>query len=306
MRKRGRERGISATSTFVEGYQPVGIPSQLNWGGCALVQDGKMIGVVLFRPDDTRVTDAKTPEQVKEMFANYLPMFMPFITEEAYAAFGSKREQSLPAFQYCGPVVHRRDNTVLLGDAIHTVKPFFGFGINTALDDIKWLDHCLEAQPSSRAEALKMFSQVRGTEAVSIVEISQELDQPGIKGLLAFFGPLILDSIFEKIMPGVFHPNLLIYCRKDGVTFTDARRRKKRDLKLQRSFIGAQFLWGSTAAKIYAGERCAAPLLAAAGALAEKTAAFVSSVPVHIQGLPINTPIMHAVTSVLDWTWMSV
>jgi len=109
---------------------------------------------------------------------------------------------------------------------------------------------------------------VRGTEAVSIVEISQELDQPGIKGLVAFLGPLILDSIFEKIMPGVFHPNLLIYCREDGVTFTDARKRKSRDLKLQLSFIGAQFLWGSSAAKLYAGERLSVPLLAAAGALA--------------------------------------
>lgn len=56
------------------------------------------------------------------------------------------------------------------------------------------------------------------------MEISHELDQPGLKGLAAFLGPLILDSIFEKIMPGVFHPNLLIYCRQDGVTFTEARR----------------------------------------------------------------------------------
>ena len=62
------------------------------------------------------------------------------------------------------------------------------------------------------------------TEAVSIVEISHELDQPGLKGLVAFLGPLILDALFEKIMPGVFHPNLLIYCRKEGVTFTEARR----------------------------------------------------------------------------------
>jgi hypothetical protein len=265
-----------------------------------------MIGVVLFRPDDTRVTDAKTTEQVKELFETYLPMFIPFISEEAYTAFGEKREQSLPAFQYCGPVVHRRDNTVLLGDAIHTVKPFFGFGINTALDDIKWLGHCLDSQPSSRAEALKMFSHVRGTEAVSIVEISQELDQPGIKGLVAFLGPLILDSIFEKIMPGVFHPNLLIYCREDGVTFTDARKRKSRDLKLQLSFIGAQFLWGSSAAKLYAGERLSVPLLAAAGTLAEKTAAFMSVVPLSVPGAPFHSPILHAVTSVLDWTWMSV
>jgi len=56
------------------------------------------------------------------------------------------------------------------------------------------------------------------------VEISHELDQPGLKGLVAFLGPLLLDALFEKIMPGVFHPNLLIYCRKEGVTFTEARR----------------------------------------------------------------------------------
>ena len=31
-------------------------------------------------------------------------------------------------------------------------------GINTALDDIKWLDNCLTSHPSSRADALRMFS----------------------------------------------------------------------------------------------------------------------------------------------------
>lgn len=221
------------------------------------LQNGKMIGVVLFRPNDTRVTDAKTAEQVKELFQKYLPMFMPFIDDDGYAAFGAKREQKLPSFLYCGPVVHRRSNTVLLGDAIHTVKPFFGFGINTALDDIIWLDLCLSTNPHSRTEALRMFSACRGTEAVSIVELSQDLDQPGLEGLVAFLGPLILDSFFEKIMPGVFHPNLLIYCRKEGVTFTQARRRKQRDLHIQVSFIGAQMLWGSTAAKLYTGERLA-------------------------------------------------
>ena len=219
------------------------------------LKDGQMIGVVLFRPDDKRVLEAKTPEQVKELFMKYLPMFMPFIDEEGYGAFGAKREQRLPSFQYCGPVVHRRSNTLLLGDAIHTVKPFFGFGINTALDDITWLDRCLSQHASSRADALRLFSELRGTEAVSIVEVSQELDQPGLKGLLAFFVPLLLDSLFDKLMPGVFYPNILIYCRKEGVSFTEARSRKARDLKIQLSFLSAQLLWGSTAAKLYMGQR---------------------------------------------------
>ena len=42
-----------------------------------------MIGVVLFRPDDRRVTEAKTAEQVKELFAAHLPMFLPFIDDKA-------------------------------------------------------------------------------------------------------------------------------------------------------------------------------------------------------------------------------
>jgi len=29
-------------------------------------------------------------------------MFMPFVDEDGYAAFAAKREQRLPAFQYCG------------------------------------------------------------------------------------------------------------------------------------------------------------------------------------------------------------
>lgn len=259
------------------------------------LQNGKMIGVVLFRPDDTRVTDAKTAEQVKELFQKYLPMFMPFIDDEGFAAFGAKREQRLPSFQYCGPVVHRRSNTVLLGDAIHTVKPFFGFGINTALDDIRWLDLCLSTHSHSRAAALCMFSECRGTEAVSIVQLSQELDQPGLNGLIAFLGPLILDSLFEKIMPGVFHPNLLIYCRKEGVTFTQARRRKQRDLRMQLSFIGAQTLWGSTAAKLYMGERLSVPMAAMLLAASDKFSAVTAAL------LPVHT----VARTILFWSWHS-
>ena len=257
------------------------------------LKDGKMIGVVLFRPDDSRVTEAKTGAQARELFEKYLPQFVPFINDEGFAAFAAKREQRLPSFQYCGPVVHRRANTVLLGDAIHTVKPFFGFGINTALDDIRWLDHCLSCHPTSRAEALAAFSSMRGTEAVSIVEISHQMDQPGIKGLLAFLGPLVLDSLFEKLMPGVFHPNLLIYCREEGMTFTEARRRKKRDLQIQLSFLSAQVCWGGMAAKMYTSERLAAPLLLASQKIS--AASLVAALATMFQ-----MPLMHLVAGTVS------
>ena len=103
----------------------------------------------------------------------------------------------------------------MLGDAIHTVKPFFGFGINTALDDIFWLDRCLDS-PTLR-QSLVRFSEKRGHEAVAIVEISRALDRPGLTGLCNFFLPMLLDKLFEDLLPGVFAPNLLTYLRAPGV-----------------------------------------------------------------------------------------
>jgi len=136
---------------------------------------------------------------------------------------------------------------------------------------------------------------------VSIVEISQELDQPGLKGLLAFLGPLLLDNVFNKIMPGVFHPNLLIYCRSEGVSFTEARQRKKRDLNMQLSFMAAQIVWGSSAATLYMSQRTMVPMLA----FSEKVSAFWSVLPFHP-----SAPALHAITSMYTWavttTWSSL
>ena len=137
------------------------------------------------------------------------------------------------------------------------------------------------------------FSSMRGTEAVSIVEISQQMDQPGIKGLLAFLGPLVLDSLFEKLMPGVFHPNLLIYCREEGMTFTEARRRKKRDLQIQLSFLSAQVCWGGMAAKMYTSERLAAPLLLASQKIS--AASLVAALATMFQ-----MPLMHLVAGTVS------
>ena len=52
------------------------------------------------------------------------------------AAVAAKPPSNLPSFRYVGPRLHRGASTVLLGDAIHTVKPYFGLGANSALEDV--------------------------------------------------------------------------------------------------------------------------------------------------------------------------
>ena len=75
-----------------------------------------------------------------------------------------KPASRLPGFRYVGPKIHKTDKVVLLGDAIHTVKPYFGLGANSAFEDVTSLDKCLDSHDNG-ADALKAFSRERAPEA---------------------------------------------------------------------------------------------------------------------------------------------
>ena len=45
------------------------------------------------------------------------------------ALVAAKPPSNIPRFRYVGPALHQGGSTVLLGDAIHTVKPYFGLGV---------------------------------------------------------------------------------------------------------------------------------------------------------------------------------
>jgi hypothetical protein len=52
-------------------------------------------------------------------------------------------------------------------------------------------------------------------------------------GLLTFVLPLILDGIFHKLAPQLFAPNTIAFLQKEGVTFSEVARVKRRDRALQ-------------------------------------------------------------------------
>jgi len=90
--------------------------------------------------------------------------------------------------------------TVISGDAIHTVKPFFGLGVNSAFEDILALESALNSTQDNVEQALQLYSKSRAAQAKALVKISRQLDG----GTLSFLVPLILDSIFNKIAPWIF------------------------------------------------------------------------------------------------------
>jgi len=81
--------------------------------------------------------------QAREFFKLVLPMFSPVIREEDLDAFAAKNSSKLPRFTYATPVLHAGSTTCLVGDGIHTVKPYFGQGVNSAFEDVAYLNASL-------------------------------------------------------------------------------------------------------------------------------------------------------------------
>lgn len=86
----------------------------------------------------------------------------PLMPTEEIAAFATRPPGKLPKFKYAGPDLHFGDKAVVLGDVIHTIKPYFGLGVNSAMDDIAVLRRKLEACPVRSSSRAPVRTSVRG------------------------------------------------------------------------------------------------------------------------------------------------
>ena len=201
--------------------------------------EGKGVGVVLFRPGNAAIQAADTPERARKMLEENFPVFKELLSDRACAAFAAQRDQKLPGFQYvANSLVAQR--TVLIGDAIHTVKPYFGMGVNSAFEDVSVLQGCLEdvknpevAGGEELDAALQAFSDKHKKNAKALVTMQRSFDGKGPVGFLTFVLPIILDTLFNKLIPSVFSPNGIQMLQRADLTFEAIARIKRRDRALQ-------------------------------------------------------------------------
>ncbi|GAB5037954.1 fad dependent oxidoreductase [Nannochloropsis oceanica] len=194
-------------------------------------KEGVYVGVVLFRPTCPAIARIKDKEDARQFFAGSFPQFIDVIKEEDLARFATGPTFRLPSFSYAGPNINYKDNTLLLGDCIHSVKPYFGLGLNSALEDVMSLDRCLEETGDDLAKALPLFSSRIAPQAKALVEFqaSFDYDAKTTEGFLRFILPLILDGIFHRYFPTIFAPNGIRLLQDHRSSFTQTRRRKRRD-----------------------------------------------------------------------------
>jgi len=111
--------------------------SGINLDALPADSNGNYCGVLLLKKGHKLAASDTDPKELRAFFDETLPQFSPFISDEDMATIAKKPVSYLPKFRYAGPRLHQGDRTVILGDCAHTVKPYFGLGANTALEDIQ-------------------------------------------------------------------------------------------------------------------------------------------------------------------------
>ena len=226
---------------------------------CLPTKEGMLVGILLVKPGDKKtcaILDSK--HKLRAYFDEQFPMFAPYVEEDDLARMAARRLSTLPTFSHAGAEgLHRIDESgkskskdslelggaCLLGDSIHTVKPYFGLGVNSAFEDVCVLNACLDEAAGKGEDldgnvprwtsALPLFSARRAADAKALVDISRGFDG----GFLTFVLPLILDGVFHKALPKVFMPNTIQMLQKEDWTFSRVASRKRAERVAQTAIL---------------------------------------------------------------------
>jgi kynurenine 3-monooxygenase len=212
---------------------------------------GTLCALLLMKPQDEFAKSNGDPKMLRSFFDQEFPQFGALISEEEIERVAIKSASALPAFRFAGPRLNMGKRTLILGDSAHTVKPYFGLGANTALEDVQMLSQALdEAAASLSADkdatdavptAVKLFSDRRAPDSAALVTISRNMDRPGKLFFVYFILPLILDGIFHKVAPKIFGPNIFAMFQRKDIGFKQIQTKKRLDRALQVAILGTIF-----------------------------------------------------------------
>lgn len=139
---------------------------------------------------------------------------------------------------------HRGGRAVLVGDAAHAVPPFYGQGMNSALEDCLVLDRCLERHPDDRAAAFAAYQADRKPHtdvladltARNFVELRSKVRSP------LFVARRRADVLLNRLLPRLWLP-LYTMVSHTTIPYAQALLRARRQNRLLAA-LGAGGLLG--------------------------------------------------------------
>ena len=136
------------------------------------------------------------------------------------------------------------DRVVLIGDACHTVVPFYGLGMNAAFEDCLELDRCIEKHPENLPLAFQEYQHLRKVNTDTLAELSiqnfvelrDKVRSPMLSARKKVFASL------HKVFPSAIVP-LYTMMSHTRMPFAEARRRAKLQDRWARCFGIDIIIW---------------------------------------------------------------
>lgn len=210
---------------------------------------GDYCGVLLLKKGHPLAKADTDPAELRQLMDDVLPQFSALLDDETIETVAKKPVSYLPGFRYAGPRLRQGDRCLILGDSAHTVKPYFGLGANSALEDVLILSDILDETNDDLTAAVHTYSKWQAPQAKALVKMSRALDRPGTAGFVSFVLPIILDSIFHKQFPKLFKPNVIAMLQQPAYSFRQVARRKRFDRLAQVGIIGGVLYGAAWATK---------------------------------------------------------
>jgi kynurenine 3-monooxygenase len=133
-------------------------------------------------------------------------------------------------------------HVVLLGDACHTVVPFYGQGMNAAFEDCIVLDECLERHPDDYEAAFAEHQSLRKrhTDALADLSVRNFYELRDKVRLPTFIARKQVEHVFERVFPRSWIP-LYTLISHMTIPYADAIERYDRQRRMAR-WLGADLM----------------------------------------------------------------
>ncbi|HEY6802118.1 MAG TPA: NAD(P)/FAD-dependent oxidoreductase [Pyrinomonadaceae bacterium] len=196
---------------------------------------------------DSLTTEAEVMAYFNSQFRDVVPLIGPFAS-----GFLSAQPAMFPTTKVAP--WHYRGQVLLIGDACHTVTPFYGQGMNAAFEDCAVLDECLDQNGDDFEAAFSSFQALRkrNTDALADLSVQNFLELRDKVRSPMLLARKQLDSVLHKLLGDSWMP-LYTLIAHTNIPYADALDQYKRQCR-RGQLMGLDVALGTLAGCIY-GEK---------------------------------------------------
>lgn len=193
---------------------------------------------------DTSFSSLQTEAQVAEFFSEQFQELAPFIPSIVQSYMKNSAEMLFAT--RCAPWYYQ-NRIVLIGDACHSVYPFYGQGMNAALEDCRVLDECIGQYDGDWEAVFRAFQTARKCNTDVLAELSKQnfIELSEKVNSHRFVARKKIDVLLNRLFPNLWIP-LYTLVSHTTMPYADAVERVNRQ-NHRAKLLGLQVVIGLVA-----------------------------------------------------------